>query len=149
MAALGYEPIRTLISSTVVHSRQAWRKPSMSKLPSSRRNFTRLIDARLHAVSSRNIYSEHGLLALMRPSAGQVCHSLTVVSYCTPGSAQAHAALAIWSHSDRAFNTRRGFGSRPSRAALSFSVRQNSGQSPSFSTASMNAFGTRTELLLF
>jgi hypothetical protein len=33
-----------------------------------------------------------GLLALMRPSSGQVCHSLMVVSYCTPGSAQAQAA---------------------------------------------------------
>src|SRR5262245_64049380 len=95
------------------------------------------------------MYSEHGLLALMRPSAGQVCHSLTVVSYCTPGSAQAHAAYATWSHSARAFSTRRGFAGRCSRFAFSFSVRQKSDQSPSFSTASMNELGTRTELLLF
>jgi hypothetical protein len=38
------------------------------------------------------MYSEHGLLALMRPEAGQVCQALIVVSYCTPGSAQRHAA---------------------------------------------------------
>ena len=64
----------------------------MSKLPSSRRNLIRLIEARLQAVSSRNMYSEHGFEALIRPSSGQVCHSLMVVSYWTPGSAQAQAA---------------------------------------------------------
>ena len=30
----------------------------------------------------------------MRPELGQVCQSLMVLSYCTPGSAQAQAALA-------------------------------------------------------
>src|SRR5579862_9507773 len=59
----------------------------------------RLTDARLHAVLSRNMYSEHGLEALMRPPSGHVCHSLMVLSYCTPGSAQAQAAKAISSHS--------------------------------------------------
>src|ERR1700744_5529297 len=58
----------------------------------------RLIEARLQAVLSRNIYSEHGLDALMRPPSGQVCHSFMVLSNCTPGSAQAHAANAISSH---------------------------------------------------
>jgi hypothetical protein len=38
------------------------------------------------------MYSEHGLDALIRPEPGQVCHSLIVVSYCTPGSALAQAA---------------------------------------------------------
>jgi signal transduction histidine kinase len=47
------------------------------------------------------MYSEHGLLALIRPSSGQVCHSLIVVSYCTPGSAQAQAAMAIEAPSRR------------------------------------------------
>src|ERR1700749_813262 len=56
------------------------------------------MDARIQAVLSKNMYSEHGLDALMRPPAGQVCHSLIVLSYCTPGSAQAHAAKAISSH---------------------------------------------------
>ena len=37
----------------------------------------------------------------MRPSSGQVCHSLMVVSYCVPGSAQIQAAHAIRSHSSR------------------------------------------------
>ena len=39
--------------------------------------------------------SEHGLLAVIRPSAAVVCQSLIVVSYWTPGSAQRHAASAI------------------------------------------------------
>src|ERR1700748_3901184 len=60
---------------------------------------SRLMEARLQAVLSRNIYSEHGFDALMRPPSGQVCHSLMVLSYCTPGSAQAPAAKAISSHS--------------------------------------------------
>src|ERR1700709_2698578 len=57
------------------------------------------MEARLQAVLSRNIYSEHGFEALIRPPSGQVCHSLIVVSNCTPGSAQAQAANAISSHS--------------------------------------------------
>ncbi len=52
--------------------------------------------ARLQAESSRNMYSEHGFEALMRAVFGQVCQRLMVVSYCTPGSAQPHAASAIW-----------------------------------------------------
>ena len=36
--------------------------------------------ARLQAVSSRNMYSEHGFEPLIRPPSGQVCHSLMVVS---------------------------------------------------------------------
>jgi hypothetical protein len=43
--------------------RQAARKASTSKEPSSRRNFMRLRDARLQAVSSRNMYSEQGFEA--------------------------------------------------------------------------------------
>src|SRR6476646_7847251 len=84
----------------------------------------RLTEARLHAVSSRNMYSEHGLLALIRPSFGQVCQSFTVVSNCTPGSAQLHAENAIWSQSSRALSVLHGFGSRPSLSPFAFSVRQ-------------------------
>ncbi len=62
-------------------------KPATSKRPSSLRNAIRLSEARLQAVSSRNMYSEHGLEALIRPEFGQVCHSLMVVSYWMPGSA--------------------------------------------------------------
>src|SRR5687768_6726709 len=92
----------TEISSTTVHSRTAWAKPATSKPPSSRKNAIRLSEARLHAVSSRNMYSEHGLDALIRPELGQVCHSLIVVSYWIPGSALAQAAWVILLQSARA-----------------------------------------------
>src|SRR5574343_1778627 len=55
-------------------------------------------EAKLHAVLSKNMYSEHGFDALIRPPSGQVCHSLMVESYCTPGSAHAQAASPIISH---------------------------------------------------
>src|SRR5690606_33277409 len=132
--------MRTLISRTTVHKRQAWRNPSMSSFwRSLSKNLTRLIDARLHAVSSRNMYSEHGFDALMRPLAGQVCQSLIVVSNWTPGSAHSQAASQMSFQSSRArtfFETAR-------------SVRRRSSQTPSFSSASKNALGTRTELLEF
>ena len=59
-------------------------------------NFRRFKLDRLQAVSSRNMYSEQGLDALMRPEFGQVCHLLIVVSYWTPGSPQAQAPSDIW-----------------------------------------------------
>src|SRR5687767_1507547 len=102
MRADGYCAIMTEISSTTVHSRTAWAKPATSKLPSPRANAIRLSEARLHAVSSRNMYSEHGLEALIRPELGQVCHSLIVVSYWIPGSALAQAAWVILLHKLRA-----------------------------------------------
>src|SRR6476619_7023611 len=70
---------------------------STSNVPSAALNFIRLMLARLHAVLSRNMYSLHGLLALMRPLLGQVCHLLIVVSYCTPGSpqCQAHSVMRL------------------------------------------------------
>ena len=58
--------------------------------------------ARLQAVSSRNMYSLHGLLALIRPLLGQVCQRLIVVSYCTPGSPQCQAHSAMRLSSSRA-----------------------------------------------
>ena len=82
----------TEISSTSVQSRDGVavrldveRRPAVS-------NRSRFSDARLQAVSSRNMYSEHGFEALISPSAGQVCHSLVVSWNCTPGSAQVQAA---------------------------------------------------------
>src|SRR4051794_16475771 len=72
-----------------------WLNVSTSSVPSARRNFMRLSDARLHAESSMLIYSAQGLDALIRPVFGFVCHWLIVVSYCTPGSAQRHAASAM------------------------------------------------------
>src|ERR1700710_1007934 len=83
----------------MVHTRQACSNPFTSNMRVfESKKWARLIDARLQAVLSRNIYSEHGFEALIRPPSGQVCHSLIVVSNCTPGSAQAHAAKAISSH---------------------------------------------------
>ena len=99
----------------------------------------RLREARLHAVSSRNMYSEQGLEPLMRPPAGQVCQSLMVVSYCTPGSAQAQAASAICCQSARALRV---LDTWPSVRRIRF-------QSPSVSTAFRKLLGTRTELFEF
>src|SRR5215469_7909960 len=59
------------------------------------RNARRFSEARLQAVSSRNIYSEHGFEARIGPLAGQVCQSLMVVWNWMPGSALAQAASAI------------------------------------------------------
>ena len=77
-------------------------KRETSNVPSGRRNFMRLIEARLQAESSTCMYSEHGFDALMRPELGDVCHWLMVVSYWTPGSAQRHAASAMSRMSSRA-----------------------------------------------
>src|ERR1700679_4131492 len=83
----------------MVHTRQECSNPFTSKVRVfSSKKWARLMDARLHAVLSKNMYSEHGFDALIRPPSGQVCHSLMVLSYCTPGSAHAHAAKAISSH---------------------------------------------------
>src|SRR3712207_2938571 len=114
-------------------------KRSTSNVPSGRRNFMRLIDARLHAESSTCMYSEHGFEALMRPEFGDVCHWLIVVSYWTPGSAQRHAASAMSRMSSRASTDSM---TLPSERAV------RSHDSP-FSTARMNSSVTRTELLAF
>src|SRR4051794_36968414 len=118
----------------------AWLKRLTSNEPSGRRNSMRFSDARLQAESSTCMYSEHGLDALMRPEFGLVCHWLIVVSYCTPGSAQRHAASAISRMSSRA-----GIGS-PTGSPV---ARESRCQSSSFSTACMNSSVTRTELLAF
>src|SRR5512133_1303167 len=70
----------------------------MSKAPDSgSRKRIRLSEARLQAVSSRNIYSEQGFEARIGPSLGQVCHSLIVSWNWKPGSAQAQAERAAMS----------------------------------------------------
>src|SRR5262245_14718801 len=113
----------------MVHRRVACSKAEISKLPSVLRNCIRFSDARLQAVSSRNMYSEHGLDALMRPLCGQVCQSLIVVSNCTPGSAHCHAAVAILSQRSRALMVFCTF----------LSVRRISFHGPSDLTAAMNS----------
>src|SRR2546428_13849612 len=112
---------------------------STSSSPSSRRNFIRFRDARLHAELSIDMYSEHGFDALMRPVFGSVCHELIVVSYCTPGSAQRHAASEISCSSLRALIVST---TEPSVRAVRF-------QSSSASTAFMKASEMRTELFAF
>src|SRR5712691_2168307 len=76
----------------IAHAR---RKLSMSNRFPSRENFRKLMLARLQAVSSMNIYSLHGLDALIRAVFEQVCQRLMVVSYCTPGSPQYQVPAAI------------------------------------------------------
>src|SRR5690242_14862706 len=71
MVRLGNWAISTAISSTMVQSRQAWTNSSSANVPSSPRNAITFRDARLQAVSSRHMYSEHGFEALIRPEAGQ------------------------------------------------------------------------------
>ena len=99
----------------------------------------RLIDARLQAELSTCMYSEHGFDALMRPVFGHVCQSLMIVSNCTPGSAQRHAASAIWCMRSRA------------RTVLTTSpvVRERQVPVGVVSTARMNSSVRRTELLAF
>src|ERR687894_1037939 len=114
-------------------------KDSTSKLPSARRNFRRLSEARLQAESSTCMYSLHGLEALIRPEFGHVCHSLIVVSYWTPGSAQRQAASAIWCRSSLAFT----------RETTSLELRAVSSHSSPCWARSMNSSVTRTELFAF
>src|SRR6476660_1533101 len=118
----------------------ACEKRSVSNVPSGRRNFIRFSDARLHALSSTCMYSEHGFDALMRPEFGDVCHWLIVVSYCTPGSAQRHAASEISRISSRALT------GSPTGLPVARAIRCHGS---SFSTACMNSSVTRTELLAF
>ena len=91
-----------MISCAVMITVTACRNDSTSNSPSSSTNFIRLSDARLQAESSRCMYSEHGLEALMRPLSGQVCQSLIVVSNCMPGSPHCQAASAILRSRSRA-----------------------------------------------
>src|ERR1044072_6913950 len=99
----------------------------------------RLAEARLQAVLSRNMYSEQGFEALISPPSGQVCHSLMVVLYCVPGSAQRHAAYAIWFQ----------ISFEGTRFIILPSVLAVSSQSSPFSNFSKNELGMRTELLEF
>src|SRR3954471_25012951 len=139
ISSVGYEDGPTTISWARITTSTACSNASTSKLPSSRRNFMRFSEARLHAESSTCMYSEHGLDALIRPEFGQVCHSLIVVSYWTPGSAQRQAASATWSRTSRAGRV----------SVTEPSLRAVSSQSSPRSARSMNSFETRTELLAF
>src|SRR3984885_1511129 len=99
----------------------------------------RLADARLQAVSSRNMYSEHGLEARMSPEALQVCQSFMVVLKCRPGSAEAQAAGPLFSQSSRAFRV----------LVIFLLVRPIRSHVPSVSTARRKSSFSETELLEF
>src|ERR1044072_8178493 len=99
----------------------------------------RLADAKLQAVSSRNMYSEHGLEGWISPEDLQLCQSFMVVLKCRPGSADAQAAWPIFSQSSRAFSV----------LVIFFLVRPIRFQSPSVSTARRKSSFSETELLEF
>ncbi len=123
------------------NTRQATLNRSTSNVPSGLRNFIKLMLDRLQAVSSRNMYSLHGLLALIRPELGQVCQRLIVVSYCTPGSPQAHAHSAM-----RFSNLRASYAGGSPRG---LSVTQRVTHWPPRCAVSMNSSVTRTDKLAF
>src|SRR5512144_3138187 len=113
-----------MISCASVTVSTACRKASTSNIPPGATNFIRFSDARLHAESSRNMYSEHGFDALMRAVLGHGCQSLTVVSNCMPGSPQTQADSAILRIRSRALYV---------SMTLDLSVTARVDQSPSFS----------------
>src|SRR5581483_8364587 len=112
---------------------------STSKVSSWRRNFSRLMLARLQEELSRCRYSLQGLDAVIRPDSGLVCQSLIVSSYWMPGSAHSQAALAMRRNRSLALTV-------SMTSPVSRPRRPNS-RSPS--TARMNSSETRTELLAF
>src|SRR5579859_3407091 len=127
------------MSIAVMISSVSFANRSASKVSSSRRNLSRLMLARLQEELSRLRYSEHGLLAVIRPDSGLVCQSLIVSSYWMPGSAQSQAAWAM---------LRRSF--LASTRSTTSPVRRASRSKPwPSSTARMNSSETRTELLAF
>src|SRR5579871_3060047 len=110
-----------------------------SNWPLGPRYFIRFSDARLQAVSSRNMYSLQGLLALIRAVFLQVCQRFTVVSFCMPGSPQCQVDSAMRCSSSRALYFSTGLPSLTLRVH----------QSRSSSTACMYSSVTRTEWLAF
>src|ERR671922_452339 len=139
ISGVGYDELPTRISCARNMTSTACVNASTSSSPSSRRNFIRFSEARLQALSSIDMYSEHGFEALIRDVFGSVCQLLIVVSYWTPGSAHCQAASAMSRSSLRALTVST---TVPSVRAVRF-------QSVSASTASMKASVTRTELFAF
>ncbi len=117
----------------------ARRKPATSNSPFSSTKVIRFRLARLQAVSSRNMYSEQGLLELMRPEVLQGFQRLMVLSYWMPGSPQTWAASAISWSSARAWKV----------STRSPVVTARVCHSRSSSAAYMNESVTRTEWLAF
>src|SRR5512139_292732 len=127
------------MSIAVMTSSTTLAKVLASNVSSALRNLSRFSDARLHDELSSDMYSEHGLDAVMRPVSGLVCQSLIVSSYWIPGSAPSQAATAIFLQRSRA-----------STVSMTSPVpRARRPNSVPCSTARMNSSVTRTELLAF
>src|SRR6476619_4828988 len=139
MGSVGKSAKQIEMSIAVMTSSTTFWNVTASKVSSSRRNFSRLSEARLHEELSSDMYSEHGLEAVMRPVSGLVCHALIVSSYWMPGSAHSQAALAILPKSSRASTV----------SMTEPSLRERRPNSVPSSTAFMNSSLTRTELLAF
>src|SRR5690349_13859733 len=139
MGSVGKSAKQIEMSIAVMTSSTTCWKVAASNVSSSRRNFSRFSEARLHEELSSDMYSEHGLDAVIRPVSGLVCHALIVSSYWMPGSAHSHAALAILPKSSRASTV----------SMTEPSLRERSPNSVPSSTAFMNSSLTRTELLAF
>src|SRR5271170_6267587 len=75
--------------------RTAALKRSTSNFPSSRLNFIKFSDARLHAVLLMKTYSLHGFVEWIGSVPLQVCHFWMAPSYCIPGSPQIQVPSAI------------------------------------------------------
>src|SRR6478735_10776847 len=127
------------MSIAVMMNSTAFANSGASNVSSSLRNFSRFRLARLHEELSSDMYSEHGLDAVIRPVSGLVCQSLIVSSYCSPGSAHSQAAVAILRNSSRASTF----------SMTSPVLRARRPKSVPSSTARMNSSETRTELLAF
>src|SRR5690349_16566929 len=139
MGSVGKSAKQMEMSIAVMTSSTTFWKVTASNVSSSRRNFSRLSEARLQLELSSDMYSEHGLDAVIRPVSGLVCQSLMVSSYWMPGSAHSHAALAILLNSSRASTV----------SMTSPVLRPRRPNSLPSSTARMNSSLTRTELLAF
>src|SRR5882757_1223670 len=139
MGSVGKSAKQIEMSMAVMTSSTERANRGASNVPSVRRNFMRFSDARLQLELSRCRYSLHGLDAVIRPDSGQVCQSLIVSSYCTPGSAHSHAAVASLRNSVLASTV----------SSTSPVVRARSPNSLPASTACMNSSDTRIELLAF
>ena len=139
IASVGKSAKQIEMSIAVMISSTAWAKRAASKVSSSLRNLSRFSEARLHEELSSDMYSEHGFEAVMRPVSGLVCQSLMVSSYCRPGSAHSHAAVAILRNRSRASTF----------SMTSPVLRARRPKSVPSSTARMNSSLTRTELLAF
>src|SRR3954447_6962163 len=130
--------IAVMMSSTALANSSPSKPPGPDAV-SSLRNFSRFSEARLQEELSSDMYSEHGLDAVIRPVSGFVCQSLIVSSYWMPGAAHSHDAWAILRHSWRASTVSR----------TSPVERARRPKSVPCSTARMNSSVTRTELLAF